>query len=249
MKVQTNLEVVLEDLKFLIRKHANDIYEANKTFLPEMLPEDYTQEMNLELCRVYKQLALEQREISHLLPICIKILSIERLHYLSQRPYISNRRRDAFSVREESGFPEEFENIVENGLLGYSTSDESPEKTIDDSIYETRITLEVTKYEKRYPGITRFFKESLRPSESILSKYDSYINSLREDNRILRNVGNTTIPPTVLLELLGESRNRLYSFRRIISFALKDIGIKENMITPLWKPAQLCFEERIYASR
>ena len=264
----TLLSNLLKELHFLIRKTSWDLFTENKEFLPEFLPEDYSQELSMELCRQFgkiqelnekMKLGTIKEEDKHrvvvmdsdnLIPVFIELIRREKLHWLSSRPYTAKRNRDQHLVRETNAqgdssssedSPEYDDSIFSGAEL--LTSDEILQD-LDEQVINTYVFRELSKYEERYPGVTRFLNEALNPSEVVWNKFEEYKQSMRESGRVLRNMGNATIPPTVLLELLGESRNRLYSFKKVISYVYSDVGFPVKEINERWKSAEYCFETR-----
>lgn len=270
LKNSTQLfNALLKELHFLIRKTSWDIYAQNKEFLPEFLPEDYSQELNMELLRQFQVIEERQErarlgtlkkdeidkvvpmDFENLTPVFIELIRRERLHWLSNRPYTARRYRDQYLVRDcsegNSGHDSEetmtLEDHIYSGSLG-EKSNEINDNDLDEKLIQDCVFREISKYETRYPGVTRFLGEALNPSEFIWKKFEEYKSALKREGRTLRNMDREGIPPTVLLELLGESRNRLYSFKKVISFVYSDIGLPSEEIKKRWKPAELCFETR-----
>lgn len=260
MSHKTTLELALAQVYPLIRKTSFELFRANQTYMRNMLPEDYAQDIQEELCRFYtKNLSINDpvkaERLDDVIPIFISRVGLERRHFLSDSvtsKYSSAPRSvgyisDSLMPDEENqdwiSPSERFDNLV-NAQAEKDGIENSFEYELPNTGFDNRLLDEIKKWEETAPGVTRFVRESMNPSKSTIEKFLQYRENLKINGRIQRRMQGGDIPPTVLLEIIGDNRNRISSFKRVISFALNDLGVSKDKIVSLWNLADLYFTNR-----
>jgi len=250
--MKSTLELAIKEITPYLTKVSRECYRANAPFYPEFKAEDYFQEIMLYLIKFYNKLEPEKKEsLKDLVPILISTIGLEKKHYFSNKIYGAERGKKVQILRSTSSFtigqddvdkqsdnqfnlPEScFINRRANFLEEFEFQD-----------FRDRAIEEVSKYEDQVNGITEFFKEATEPSDDIALKFVEYVENAEKEGRTKRGLSGPFIPPVVLTELLGHSRNRITAFKRYISYALADLGIPESSIEKDWTLAKTYFKTR-----
>lgn len=262
MKRLSIFEQALINIEPLLRKTTFEIYRSNKHYLPEVLPEDYGQDIKQDIFIWFKryekfthigQDPLGEKSVDDLTHMMLARIPLEKRHFLNVGCRYSNGKLSGHNVVNLNGL--ETENSQGEQVDSFDSAlarqdDPNLENyqkqfLVDKDPFNQNLLKEIKKWEKTAPGVTKFVRESISPTATTLVKFEDYKKNMLKNNRILRNMDGGNIPPVVLMELIGDNRNRISSFKRVIAFAMVDLGVSADRIINSWNLADLYFKNRV----
>lgn len=250
--MKTVLEQAIEQITPQLIKVSREIHKINEPFYKEFNSSDYFQEIILYIIGFYNRLEENKKNsLNDVVPILRRVISLEKRHYISNKAHFSERGKGVQVLRSSRSMYTEKDGEHRNRYNEFNFSKYScihqKNYYYEDYDYEDfreKAIEEIKRYELQVNGITEFFMEVTSPSNEIEDKFRKYCQEAEKNGKVKRGLSGPHIPPVVLTELLGHSRNRIKVFKRYISYVLSDIGIPESLIRNKWNLSEHYFNIR-----